>query len=64
MIIAFTSMVLSWLGGELLDIEITYYRVLFAVMIAAALICAWALTRFPVSHSPPTRWATPGRISA
>lgn len=47
MIIAFTSMVLSWIGGELLDIEITYYRIFFGLMIAAALTCAWALHGIP-----------------
>ena len=47
MIIAFTSIVLSWVGGELLDIQITYYRLFFGLMITAALTCAWALRGIP-----------------
>lgn len=50
MLIAFSSMVFSWLGGELLDIEITYYRYFFALMIFAALVCAWALWTIPAER--------------
>jgi len=47
MLIAFSSMVFSWIGGELLDINIDYYRAFFAIMIVCALVCAWALKDIP-----------------
>ena len=47
MLIALSSMLLSWAGGELLDIEISYYRLFFGLMVAAALVCAWALHDIP-----------------
>ena len=50
MLIAFSSMVFSFIGGELLDIEITYYRIFFALMIIAALFSAWALWTIPADR--------------
>ena len=47
MLIAFSSMVLSWAGGELLDIDMTHYRYFFGVMAVAAVVCAWALQGIP-----------------
>lgn len=47
MLIAFCSMVFAFVGGELLDIEITFYRYFFGLMIVAALVCAWALSTIP-----------------
>jgi len=47
MITAFCAMVFSFVGGELLDIEITYYRYFFVIMIVAALVCAYALHDIP-----------------
>lgn len=50
MLIAFSSIVFSFIGGELLDIEITYYRIFFALMIIAALFSAWALWTIPADR--------------
>lgn len=45
--IAFSTVLFAWVGGECLDIEISYYRYCFGLMILAALICAWALDGIP-----------------
>lgn len=50
MLVAFCSMIFSFLGGELLDLEIRYYRYIFALMIVAALVSAWALAPIPAQR--------------
>ena len=47
MLIAFCSMVFSWFGGQLLDVELTFYRYCFVIMILAALVCGWILKAIP-----------------
>ena len=64
MLTAFSSMSFAWLGGEWLDLGIDNYRYCFALMVLAALLCTWALGRFPASHCRRATSATPGRISA
>ncbi|MEM1221180.1 MAG: MFS transporter [Verrucomicrobiota bacterium] len=47
MITAFASVIFAWLGGELLDLEISYYRYLFLCMIVASAASAWAISKTP-----------------
>ncbi|MEM8867146.1 MAG: MFS transporter [Verrucomicrobiota bacterium] len=47
MITALSSILFAWLGGELLDIKLDYYRLLFGIMVLASLLSAWIIYSTP-----------------
>jgi hypothetical protein len=47
MIAAFTSIAFSLIGGRLLDADLSYYKIIFSIMILAALASAWTLSKIP-----------------
>jgi hypothetical protein len=48
-LIACSTILFAWLGGEYLDKNIQNFRYVFVIMLFAALVCAWALKPIPCS---------------